>query len=168
MSITALDRGMAYSTLDETKGRRDILGGVGSVVHHQEFDILDVVDKEGLVAGGHHVAGLLVGTKANLHIQLSVNPISPSSVCRESIEMNTKSFSQIIWSSGTETSKIALNDPGPLVKNRFAFAHRIDTPPGFKRTEGMVMVPLKRLRTRLSIPLGLRQLALRRMNRSHW
>lgn len=36
------------------------------------------------------------------------------------------------------------------------------------RTEGIVMLPLKRLRTRLSIPLGLRQLGARHLNRSLW
>jgi hypothetical protein len=43
-----------------------VLSGVSPVVHHQELNILDVIDEEGLVAGGHHVAGLLVGAKANL------------------------------------------------------------------------------------------------------
>lgn len=41
------------------------LSGVGLVVHQQELDILDVVDDEGLVAGGHHVTGLLVGAEAD-------------------------------------------------------------------------------------------------------
>lgn len=45
---------------------RGNLGGVGAVVHHEELEVLDVVDQEGLVAGGHHVTGLLVGTVANL------------------------------------------------------------------------------------------------------
>lgn len=35
-------------------------------MHHQELDVLDVADKESLVAGGHHEAGLLVGAIANL------------------------------------------------------------------------------------------------------
>lgn len=43
-----------------------ILGSEGSVVHHEEVDILDVADKESLVAGGHHVLGLLVGAIASL------------------------------------------------------------------------------------------------------
>jgi len=43
-----------------------VLGSVGAVVHEQELDVLGVVDKEGLVARGHHVASLLVGTVANL------------------------------------------------------------------------------------------------------
>lgn len=43
-----------------------LLGGVGAVVHEEELKVLDVVDEESLVAGGHHVAGLLVGTVADL------------------------------------------------------------------------------------------------------
>lgn len=35
-------------------------------MHEEEVDVAGVVDKEGLVAGGHHVAGLLVGAKTNL------------------------------------------------------------------------------------------------------
>jgi len=31
-------------------------------VHEEELNVLGVVDEESLVAGGHHVAGLLVGT----------------------------------------------------------------------------------------------------------
>jgi hypothetical protein len=31
-------------------------------VHEKELNVLGVVDEESLVAGGHHVAGLLVGT----------------------------------------------------------------------------------------------------------
>lgn len=46
------------------------LCGEGLVVHEEEVDITGVVDKEGLVAGGHHVAGLLVGTIANLYVSL--------------------------------------------------------------------------------------------------
>lgn len=45
-----------------------VLCGVCSVVHQQELDFLDVADEESLVAGGHHVAGLLVGAIANLSI----------------------------------------------------------------------------------------------------
>lgn len=35
-------------------------------MHEEEVEVLDVVDEEGLVARGHHEAGLLVGTVANL------------------------------------------------------------------------------------------------------
>lgn len=48
-------------------GLIDVLSGIGSVVHQEQLDILGVVDDEGLVAGGHHVAGLLVGAVANLY-----------------------------------------------------------------------------------------------------
>ena len=51
----------------------DILGGVGAVVHHQQLDVLQVADEEGLVAGGHHVAGLLVGAIANLSLRISTS-----------------------------------------------------------------------------------------------
>lgn len=44
------------------------LGGVGPVVHQEEVDVVGVLDEESLVAGRHHVAGLLVGTIANLSI----------------------------------------------------------------------------------------------------
>ena len=48
--------------------RGDVVGnlrGEGAVVHEKELDVLGVADKEGLVAGGHHVAGLLVGAEAD-------------------------------------------------------------------------------------------------------
>lgn len=45
-----------------------VLGGVGLVVHEEELDVLDVADKESLVARGHHVAGLLVGAIADLEV----------------------------------------------------------------------------------------------------
>lgn len=47
-------------------GQVDILGSVGAVVHQEELNVLGVVDEEGLVAGGHHVAGLLVAAVADL------------------------------------------------------------------------------------------------------
>ena len=45
---------------------RNVLGSVCAVVHEEKVNFADVVDEESLVAGGHHVAGLLVGTVANL------------------------------------------------------------------------------------------------------
>jgi hypothetical protein len=42
------------------------LCGEGLVVHEEEVDISDIVDKESLMAGGHHMAGLLVGTETDL------------------------------------------------------------------------------------------------------
>jgi hypothetical protein len=44
----------------------DILSGVGAVVHQEELNVLGVVNEESLVAGGHHVAGLLVGAITDL------------------------------------------------------------------------------------------------------
>lgn len=46
--------------------RANVLGSVGAVVHQEELDVLGVVDDEGLVAGGHHVTGLLVATVTDL------------------------------------------------------------------------------------------------------
>ena len=43
-----------------------VLCGEGGVVHEEKVNIGDVVDNESLVAGGHHVAGLLVGTVTDL------------------------------------------------------------------------------------------------------
>lgn len=52
--------------MQSAKGRGvDVLSGVGAVVHQQELNILGVVDEESLVAGGHHVLGLLVGSVAD-------------------------------------------------------------------------------------------------------
>lgn len=39
---------------------------VGLVVHEEEFEVAGVVDEEGLVARGHHVARLLVVAVADL------------------------------------------------------------------------------------------------------
>ncbi len=44
----------------------NVLCGVGLVVHKEKVNITSVVDEESLVAGWHHVAGLLVGTETNL------------------------------------------------------------------------------------------------------
>lgn len=50
------------------KNRSNVLSGVGSVVHQQQLNILNVVDEESLVAGGHHVAGLLVVSVSDLSL----------------------------------------------------------------------------------------------------
>lgn len=42
------------------------LGGEGAVVHEEKLDVLEVADKESLVAGGGQELGLLVGTIADL------------------------------------------------------------------------------------------------------
>ena len=46
-----------------------VLSSVGAVVHEKELNVLGVLDEESLVAGGHHVLGLLVGAIADLSIQ---------------------------------------------------------------------------------------------------
>ena len=45
---------------------RYLLGCEGLIVHKQEVDIAGVVHEEGLVAGGHEVAGLSVGAVTDL------------------------------------------------------------------------------------------------------
>ena len=50
-----------------------LLGSVGPVVHEEQVEVAGVVDEEGLVAGGHHVAGLLVAAVANLQSAISVS-----------------------------------------------------------------------------------------------
>jgi hypothetical protein len=49
-----------------SKRAGDALSSVGAVVHEQKLNVLGVVDEESLVAGGHHVLGLLVGSVADL------------------------------------------------------------------------------------------------------
>ena len=46
--------------------RKNVLGSVCAVVHEEEINFADVVDEESLVAGWHHVAGLLVGSVSDL------------------------------------------------------------------------------------------------------
>ena len=49
------------------------LCGVGLVVHKEKLEVAGIVDEEGLVAGRHHVAGLLVVAIADLHtIRISI------------------------------------------------------------------------------------------------
>jgi hypothetical protein len=48
-----------------------VLSSVGAVVHEQKLNILGVVDEESLVAGGHHVTGLLVASITNLYQHIS-------------------------------------------------------------------------------------------------
>jgi hypothetical protein len=109
-------------------------------VHEEEVDIGDwnivsfrpclgfgsgdrtVADEEGLVAGGHQVAGLPVGSVSDL--SRNRQPVSPIFSC-----------------------------------NLAAARGRVSSSTGAVqavRTLGIAAWPLKRLRTRLSIPLGLR------------
>ena len=53
-----------------------LLGGVGLVVHEEEVEVTGVVDKERLVAGGHHVAGLLVAAVTDLYRKKSTVSVS--------------------------------------------------------------------------------------------
>ena len=67
------------------RGWEDVLGGVGPGVHEEELDIVDVADDEGLVAGGHHVLGLLVGTVADLRtrgISISLPPLNDPPIAK--------------------------------------------------------------------------------------
>lgn len=48
--------------MQKPKAGWNVLSSVGAVVHEEELNVLGVVNEESLVAGGHHVAGLLVGT----------------------------------------------------------------------------------------------------------
>ena len=77
----------AHSTRWKTRGKIIVLGSIGAVVHHQELKVLDVVDKERLVARGHHVAGLLVGAIADLGHVLAATEATTDAV------VNTLGFS---------------------------------------------------------------------------
>ena len=60
---------------------------MGSVVHEEELDILDVADKEGTVAGGDHESGLLVGAVADLQKKrnISIPPQNSQSLQGENV-----------------------------------------------------------------------------------
>ena len=45
---------------------RNALSSVSPVVHEEEINVLGVVNEESLVAGGHHVLGLLVAAVTDL------------------------------------------------------------------------------------------------------
>ena len=51
---------------------QDILSSIGTVVHEKKLDIPRVVNEESLVAGGHHVARLLVVAVTDLYPNQSV------------------------------------------------------------------------------------------------
>lgn len=101
-----------------------ILSGVGTVVHEEEVDVTGVLDEEGLVAGGHHVLGLLVATVSDLYRQ-----------------------NASVFAAGHYEIRHCGNGIS---------------------TEGMGMLLLNRLRTRLSIPLGLRHDEGTHLKRSDW
>lgn len=54
---------------------KNVLSGVGAVVHEEELNVLGVVDEESLVTRGHQVAGLLVATITDLTLLLDMIPI---------------------------------------------------------------------------------------------
>ena len=65
ISILFLDEtawAILYHVSPSVQARKDmnILCGVGLVVHEEKVNVTGVIDQERLVAGGHHVAGLLV------------------------------------------------------------------------------------------------------------
>ena len=103
-------------------GGGNVLSGVCPVVHEKELNVAGVLDEECLVAGGHHVAGLLVATVTDLYPQTII--YQHPSITRP-VKPPLGEFG-VVWS-----------------------IFRI-------RTLGIAACPLKRLRTRLSIPLGLR------------
>ena len=56
------------------------LCGVGLVVHEEKVQVAGVVDEEGLVAGRHHVAGLLVAAVADLYAECPSASVSSCTV----------------------------------------------------------------------------------------
>ena len=69
-SIDNLDVKLSSTFEDfDTLLRRDVVsnfGGIGAVVHQQQFKFLDIADSELQETVRHHVAGLLGGTVTNL------------------------------------------------------------------------------------------------------
>jgi hypothetical protein len=66
VSACSIQGDSAISNVQNIASRLDILSSEGAVVHQEELDVLGVVDEESLVAGGHHVTGLLVGSVTDL------------------------------------------------------------------------------------------------------
>lgn len=79
---------------------RNLLRSEGLVVHQEKVDITDVVDEESLVAGGHHVAGLLVGSKTNLIVSsaLVLDIVSPEVHGRFVISPSEHEFEPVMTS----------------------------------------------------------------------
>lgn len=90
--------------------RRDILCGKRPAVHEEKFDIAGVVDKEGLVAGRHHVACLSVGSVTNLQRSLSVLFLWPV----RTLEPSIRTFGMTAW---------PLNRLRTLLSIPFGFLH---------------------------------------------
>lgn len=139
--------------------RCNVLSSVGLVVHEEELDILDVANEESLVAGRHHVAGLLVGAIADLEARYKSRLVS------RLIDLNFPIIFPTITRGASLSRGLGQSNPAVPVQIRSVFFHhRIMA----KRTEGIARVPLKRRRTRLSIPLGLRHAESTRIKRSLW
>jgi hypothetical protein len=54
-----------------------VLSSEGAVVHEKELNVGGVLDEEGLVSGGSHVTGLLVGSVSDLKPPIVLTPIPP-------------------------------------------------------------------------------------------
>ena len=125
---------------------------VGLVVHEEEFHVADVVDEEGLVAGGHHVACLLVATVADLRAEDCQRVFSQSSFTKFSITLSLQ-------------CPTALVDPPSSILLAFRPSPYRNS---YQRTFGITAVPLNRLLTPLSIPLGFLHASATRSKRSDW
>ena len=94
----------------------DALGSVGLVVHEEEVNIASVLNEERLVAGGHHVASLLVRAIADLYHRNSCQHSPDSKPRIQDPEQHTEGMA--IW---------------PLNLRRT----RLSIPFGFRQLEGM-------------------------------
>jgi hypothetical protein len=129
-------------------------------VHKEQLDVTDVADEESLVAGGHHVLGLLVGTETDL-CAAKEQPLASS--VHDTINCRPNPFStHLVPSPWISTAS------KPSSSSRCLLRADCDNGKASKRTEGITWLPLNRLRTRLSIPLGLRHAAATRIKRSLW
>ena len=69
---------VSLCSVNSAVGAGIVLSGVGLVVHEEEVEIARVVHEEDLVAGGHHVACLLVVSVADLYFPCLSALTSPS------------------------------------------------------------------------------------------
>lgn len=125
-------------------GRFHVLCGESPVVHKEQVNVPRVVDEECLVARGHHVAGLLVRAVSDLDAfasAVSSTPLHPGDSICAPLPCLVRLFSSV--------SGAGCRLPG--VEGR---------------TLGIGALPLNRLLTALSIPLGLRQFGFTHLKRS--
>ena len=80
-------------------------------MHEEEVDVAGVVNEEGLVAGGHHVAGLLVGSETNLYTLLEVVLRVGSEVSRWA---KSSSFKEDHLSHATTNPRAGSNGDVPM------------------------------------------------------